>query len=283
MRAFAAIVLVVAACSSNEPPPIPQGFVPLLAGDWSLPPGEEGYYCVRATASEDMYVRAFRPIAPIGTHHTALAFDLNGGPDGGFPCEAKDAGFRLIFGSGLGTETYELPDGVAMKLPAGEQIILNLHLYNTSDAELTGRSGVEIERIAPEDVVHEAEVIYALNFDVSATPGVSVSKGECTIDGNSTIFGTFPHMHRLGTHLKGTAMRGEGPMVFHDLAYNFETQLNYRVGPLDMLRGEKVQYECTFDNPTGQTVTFGDSTDKEMCVLGMYRYPARGTISLCIN
>jgi len=282
MRATAAILLV-AACSTNEPAPIPQGYVPLLAGDWSLPPGEEGYYCVRTTVTEDLFIRGFRPIAPIGTHHTALAFALNGGDDGGFPCKASDAGFRLIFGSGLGTETFELPDGVAMKLPAGEQIILNLHLYNTSDEVLTGTSGVEIERIAPKDVVHEAEVIYALDFDVNATPGVSTTTGECTIDGDSTIFGTFPHMHRLGTHLKGTAMRGDGPTVFHDQAYNFETQLNYRVGPIEMLKGEKVQYACTFDNPTSQTVVFGDSTDSEMCVLGMYRYPARGSVSLCID
>ncbi|HEY5925795.1 MAG TPA: hypothetical protein VIV11_29110 [Kofleriaceae bacterium] len=285
MRAFAAAAaaIVVAACSGTEPAPIPKGFVPLLQGDWSLPPGEEGYFCVRATPAEDMYIRSYRPIAPIGTHHTALAFDLMGGADGSFPCEARDAGFRFLFGSGLGTETYTLPDGVAMKLPAGEQIMLNLHLYNTSDAVLTGTSGVEIERVAPEDVVHEAEVIYALNFDLNAPPGVSKTVGECTVDGNSTIFGTFPHMHRLGTHLKGAVMRGDSPILFHDEPYNFETQLNYRVGPIDVMRGEKVQYECTFDNPTGQTVSFGDSTDSEMCVLGMYRYPARGSVSLCIN
>jgi hypothetical protein len=90
-------------------------------------------------------------------------------------------------------------------------------------------------------------------------------------------------MHRLGTHLTGTAVRSDGPVVFHDQAYSFETQLNYRVGPIDVLRGEKVQYACTFDNPTGQTVSFGDSSDDEMCVLGMYRYPARGSVSLCIQ
>jgi hypothetical protein len=281
MRAYAAILLV-AACSS-EPASIPQGFVPLLAGDWSLPAGDEGYYCVRYTPTEDLYIHAYRPIAPVGTHHTALAYALNGGPDGGFPCEASDAGFRLIFGSGVGTDAYELPDGVAMKVPAGEQIILNLHLYNTSDAVLAGRSGVEIERMAPEDVVHEAETIYALNFDLQASPGVSTTVGECTVDADSTIFGTFPHMHRLGTHLKGAAMRAGGAEVFHDVAYDFETQLNYRVGPVEVARGEKVQYECTFNNPGTQTVGFGDSTDDEMCVLGMYRYPARGSVSLCIN
>ena len=43
------------------------------------------------------------------------------------------------------------------------------------------------------------------------------------------------------------------------------------------------KYECGFSNPTGETVGFGDSTDKEMCVMGVYRYPATGVVSLCID
>src|SRR5258705_4486216 len=64
---------------------IPTGFVPLVGGDWTMPVGQEGYYCVRATVTEDMYVHGFRPIAPNGTHHTALAYDLQGGADRRLP------------------------------------------------------------------------------------------------------------------------------------------------------------------------------------------------------
>jgi hypothetical protein len=71
--------------------------------------------------------------------------------------------------------------------------------------------------------------------------------------------------------------------VFHDKPYDFESQLNYEVEPLALVKGTKLEYECSFVNPTSQTVRFGDSTDAEMCVLGAYRYPARGTVSLCIN
>jgi len=272
-----ATLLVLAACAGE--PSVPQGYVPLLQGDWSLAPGEEGYYCVRTTATEDMYIRGFRPIAPLGTHHTALAYDLQGGEDGTFRCDAASVGFKLIFGSGVGTAPFELPEGVAFKLPAGEQILLNLHLYNTGDATLTGTSGVEIELMQPTEVVHEAEVIYAIDFDVKVPPGASETAGTCTLDGDSTIFGTFPHMHKLGSHMTGAL----GGLTFHDEPYNFETQLNYRVGPIDALRGDKIQYTCGYNNPTSSTVVFGDSTDDEMCVLGMYRYPARGAISLCIN
>jgi Copper type II ascorbate-dependent monooxygenase, C-terminal domain len=176
-----------------------------------------------------------------------------------------------------------LPDGVAIKLPAGEQIILNLHLFNTSDADIVGTSGIEIERIAEKDVVHEAEVIYAIDFKLNVPPGSSTTKGTCTVDSDSTVFGTFPHMHKLGTHMKGTAIHGGQPTVFHDLAYSFEQQLNYSVGPVQLSRNDTVAYECGYTNSGTQTIMFGDSSNAEMCVFGMYRYPATGAVSLCIS
>jgi hypothetical protein len=298
MRICAAVfgIAAVAACGGGMGPPgddtgddtgdddVPVGFQPFVSGDWTMPVNEEGYYCVRATATEEMYIRAFRPIAPIGTHHTALAIDAQGGPDGGFPCTAGDTGFQLLFGSGLGTEPYALPEGVAFKLEAGTQVLLNLHLYNSTDAPLTGRSGIEIERVAAADVVHEAETIYALDFNVVVPVGESSYAAQCQIDGDSTIVGLFPHMHRLGTHMKATAMRaGMEPMVVHDAPYSFGEQLNYEITPFDVKDDDIIQFECGFNNDTGATVVFGDSSDDEMCVLGMYRYPATGGASLCFN
>jgi hypothetical protein len=263
---------------------VPPGFQPLVAGDWNLAPNTEGYYCVRATATEDMWIHAFRPIAPVGTHHTALAIDTQGGPDGGFECSAADTGFKLLFGSGLGTTPYALPDGVAFKLQAGDQVMLNLHLYNTTDAPLTGHSGIEIERVAEASVVHEAETIYALDLNLNVPEGESTYPATCTINGDSTIVGLFPHMHRLGTHMKATAMRaGLEPAVIHDAPYTFGEQLNYAIDPIQVLDGDTVQFECGFNNDTGAPVPFGDSSDDEMCVLGMYRYPATGGVSLCFH
>jgi hypothetical protein len=263
----------------------PTGFQPLVAGTWSMPAGNEGYHCVRTTVTETTFIHTFRPIAPPGTHHTALGLDLKGGPDGSFPCKASDVGFKLLFGSGVGTEPYTLPDGVAFRLEAGTQVLLNLHLYNTGDAPIGGESGIEVEAIAERDVVHEAETIYALDTNLTVPPGASIASGECTVNTPSTIVGVFPHMHKLGTRMTATAHRaGAAPEKFFDEAYAFEEQLNYATAaPIELAKGDSVRYECGYTNPTGATVEFGDSTDAEMCVLGMYRYPATGAISLCID
>jgi hypothetical protein len=236
-----------------------------------MQPSDEGYHCARVTVEDDYYIRGFRPTAPLGTHHTALAIDLAGGNDGSFPCEASDTGFKLLFGSGVGTEPYLLPEGVAFKLEAGTQVILNLHLYNTTDTPLSGESGIEIERIAVEDVVHEAETIYALDFDLQVPPGQSTHSGKCTVDGDSTLVGVFPHMHTLGTHMSAAAVRGGGePAVFFDEPYSFEAQLNYALAaPVELADGDEIHYTCGFANPGTETIEFGDSTDAEMCVLGV--------------
>lgn len=276
------LALVLAGCGGGgdaAPDALSSDYQPLTLGDWTMPAGDEGYWCVRATAPADMYISAFRPIAPLGTHHTALALAGDVADDGAYPCSASDAGFKLLFGSGVGTDAFELPEGVAFKLPAGQQVVLNLHLFNTGTAPISGSSGVEVKLIPEAEVVYEAETIYAMDFGLTVPTGTSTYVQSCTMDADVTIFGVFPHMHTLGTRMKATT----GDVMLHDQPYSFEEQLNYRLdAPVEVAEGAQVQVECSFDNP-GAPVSFGDSTNAEMCVLGLYRYPATGSVSLCLD
>jgi hypothetical protein len=105
---------------------------------------------------------------------------------------------------------------------------------------------------------------------------------------DTTIFGVFPHMHKLGTHIRGVlhaseAEDDEGQLLI-DSAYSFEEQLNYGVAPMiDAPTGSVVRADCSYDNPGPGTIGFGDSSDDEMCVLGVYRYPANGGVSICFE
>ena len=262
----------------------PGAFSTLVSADWRMPAGEEGYWCARVTVPEDTYITEFRPIAPQGTHHTALSVDLAGGQDGVFPCQASTIGFEILFGSGVGTESFALPEGVAFKVAAGKQVLLNLHLYNYGEGELTGTSGIEIRKANPADIQYQAETVYVTNFDLEVPSGASTHEVSCQMNGDVTVFGVFPHMHKLGTHMRGWAVKEDGgEVVLHDQDYTFEEQLDWRVEPaVSLKRGDMVRGICTFENPGGP-VSFGDSTDAEMCVLGLYRYPAVGGLSLCLN
>jgi hypothetical protein len=68
----------------------------------------------------------------------------------------------------------------------------------------------------------------------------------------------------------------DGDVTIHDAPYSFYEQRLYPIDPVEMNQGDRVRVACTYDNDTGQTVTFGDSSEQEMCFATMYRYPARG-------
>ncbi len=262
---------------------IPSDWQTLIAGEWSLAGGSEGYVCVAVTMQETIWVKAFRPINPEGTHHTVLT--KGGFGSGTFPCDASTNGENMIFGSGLGTETMEMPEGVAMRLEEGTTLLLNLHLYNVNGTELSGLSGTEILQAHPDEVMHEAVGTLAGTLNISIPPQSQGSaSGSCTFHQPTTLFGVGPHMHQTGTHMTVTAMQGGGNTVLHDAPYTFDDQLIYPVEPgLTINPGDSVRIDCSYDNPTSSHITWGDSSDQEMCFASLWTYPPAGTGFTCTN
>jgi hypothetical protein len=192
----------------------------------------------------------------------------------------------MVFGAGLGTQPVEMPEGVALKLPKGSALLLNLHLFNVSSAPLSGTSGIEIVRADPSEVVQEAEIVLAGKaVGLVVPPGASTQTGACAMSHDVTLFAVFPHMHQLGAHLKAVAHSGGAATVLVDAPYSFDTQLYYPVAPeLPMKAGDSVDVECSYENPGAADVLFGDSSLDEMCFVGLYRYPrAQNSGITCID
>src|SRR5687768_11224780 len=88
----------------------PGEFVPLITGTWTIPAGDEIYHCARSTVDETMYISEFRPIIPLGTHHTVLTIDNPGTPDGEYGCSVIENGNkRGLYGTGVGANLFKLP------------------------------------------------------------------------------------------------------------------------------------------------------------------------------
>ena len=235
----------------------------LLSGDWEIEGGEEGYVCVYATASEDIYVNAFRPLAPLGTHHTVLSVASSPrNADGSHPCEASTNGQAMLYGSGIDTEAFALPEGVAVKVPQGSQLVLNLHLLNASTSSLLGTSGVEAKTLSPEQVEHEAEVLLAgKTSGLLVDMGESTQTGHCTLDTDGTLGAAFPHMHNLGVHMRAR-IEGSSPndALIIDEPYSFDNQQWYDTAGLGVTKGDVVRVECSYVNNTTDVVHYGDSS-----------------------
>jgi len=248
----------------------------LIEGEWELPPGTEGYRCARLTPDEDLYAGALKAKNPPGTHHTVLTIGAPSGADGVGECSAGVNAAEGVFGAGVGTDDLIMPAGVAMRFTAGQQLLLNLHLFNVTDAPLSGVSGTLYRSVAADEVEQLAERTIVVSVSLSLPPGeVTTQQGQCTITQDTTVFALLPHMHQLGVHLKGVVERaGEVTRVLHDAPFDFDTQPIYALDRVQLVAGDVVHTECTYDNTTDQLVTFGDSSLDEMCNFSLFRYPA---------
>jgi hypothetical protein len=254
----------------------PEGWTELVGGDWHLAANTEGYYCATRKVTETTYVGAFKPIAPLGTHHTVVSYGPGTGDDDpGSICSAGTEQPNWIYASGVGTEELILPQGVGMVLEAGQYVHINLHLFNTSDHEISGHSGVMVRKVAKGDVVHEADILLAGPAQFSIPSGQTKTiTGNCPVATPETIFALFPHMHQIGRHIKSEVVRANGDrQILSDADYNFENQPFFNFDPIQLVAGDKIATSCTWDNMTDHPVSFGQSSTDEMCFSIVMRYP----------
>lgn len=251
----------------------PGEWTTLIDGTWELPGGTEAYWCARKTIQQDTYVKAFRAQAPPGTHHTLLIQEKGGQPDGEFPCGAT-LGADMLHASGVGTDDLVFPDGVAVKVAAGTQLMLNLHLFNVTNAPISGVSGTLVQTVPASEVKAVAQMELGGTLNISVPPnGSQTVEGVCTFPTATTLSTVWPHMHQYGTHMKVTYQGASGTKVLHDAPYSFGDQKNHMLEPLAIAAGDIVRIQCTYANPTSQTINWGDSSNAEMCFAGLYTYP----------
>jgi Copper type II ascorbate-dependent monooxygenase, C-terminal domain len=284
MRIFKpAFALLIAACGTDgsvtPEPDAALGMTNLITSSWSLAPGTEMYQCTRFTVTHDMYISEIRPTAPQGTHHTVLSLAQGSGvPDSTYTCTDpfEFGNLGIIYGSGLGSVPFVFPPGIGMKITAGQQVHINLHLFNAGDSTLTGTSGIDVKEVAQADVQHEARTAIWGQQTINLAAGTSTVTGACTVGSPVTVIALQPHMHQLGTHFKMTETPSGGTeSTLYDETYGFDAQVHRMVTPfLSLAAGDHLSVACTYNNTTGGPVTFGESTRDEMCFAGTWYYPA---------
>jgi hypothetical protein len=276
---------VIDASPDGQPFVPPEGYTRLIGRTWSIAPGgnkPDHYLCTRFTVPTDTYITNIIAQAPPGTHHTVLSIaGANGtgspGNDNDYDCSVGSLGMVMLYASGVGTSPLDFPQDVGVKVAAGTQIHLNLHLFNASEKTISGESAIWVKS-SPTPTPTLAEMVFAGAFGVyipSNNMDTPITGG-CTSNRNFTMFALWPHMHQLANHSKFEIIRGSAqPEILHDKPYTFSEQAYYKQSPeVQVQSGDQIRVTCTYRNNTGSAVTFGDSSNKEMCFTGMYRYPA---------
>jgi hypothetical protein len=285
-----ALALLAAACGEDPPeqvgsadaaPPAPDAagdaappeWQSLVTAAWNLEANTEGYFCGSRTVTEDIYVGAVRANDPLGTHHAVVSVGAPSSPD--TPGVMCGVGFGGFFASGVGTPELVLPPGIALVVRAGQQVVLNTHVFNPGDTPLSGLSGVEVQGREAGEVEHIArmDMFGPLGFSIPSSGMPYTLEYEQAAQVGRTAFGLYPHMHQLGTHFKLEVVRGAETLTLWDGDFDFETQASFQlIEPFVFVEGDQLRVPCTWVNTTGTNIEWGPSFAAEMCYAMLMSY-----------
>jgi peroxiredoxin len=263
---------------------IPEPYLVGAAGD-----DEFRVFVLPTGLREDRQVAGieFRPGNPRVVHHLVSLLDTTGA---GRALDARDPKPGYVSGPGgvgipsaailglwtPGNSPRFLPQGVARLLPAGADLLLQVHYHKTGKLE-TDQTQVglyfargPVTREARTVIVggrHEAIPAGDPHYEVRTTDTLPVDVRLLTI---------MPHMHLLGKEMRVTAVLPDGAP--RDLVrikkWDYRWQEAYRFKePVALPRGTRVELVAYFDNSAGnprnphrppQRVRFGELTTQEM-------------------
>jgi hypothetical protein len=252
------------------------------------------YVSIPTNLKEDIWIRGveLKPTDRRVVHHIISHLVEGSGqtPDPK-PKLTRDPNRKEI-GSGLGGlvpgRLYGLyEEGVARKIPAGTDIVLQMH-YTTIGQPVVDQTeiGVVLAKQPPEKLRAEAGgAIPNMGFVIPpGDPNYEVT-GKLTFDRDTYLSTMYPHMHVRGKDATYALVYPDGreEVLLRVPKYDFNWQLSYKLAePKFVPKGSTLKVTMHYDNsranrfnpdPTAE-VRWGDQTWEEM-MLGYY-----GTIEL---
>jgi len=190
----------------------------------------------------------------------------------------------MLTGWSPGDEDPPFPPEVGMDLPTGPRSLrFDMHYYNKTGTEAQpDRSGVEVCVVKGKNLrKYSAGIAGGLaGFSSVLAPankrGHAVT-GTCNVRTTQPVrfLTASPHAHRFARHMKFTLKKASGQeIVMHDMPFQFGEQGSYPLDPPQLIEtGDVITTTCTYDNDTNKNITFGESTDNEMCFNFAIYYP----------
>lgn len=252
------------------------------------------YITIPTNLKQDIWIRAveLKPTDRRVVHHIiSTLVEGNGTAPDPEPKLTRDPNRKEI-GGGLGGlvpgRLYgEFEKGVARKIPAGTDIVLQMH-YTTIGQAVADQTeiGVVLAKEPPSTLRAEGGgSIPNTTFAIPpGDPNYEVT-GKLTFNRDTYLSSLYPHMHVRGKDATYTIAYPDGreEVVLRVPKYDFNWQLSYKLAePKFMPKGSTLTVTMHYDNSAGNrfnpdpaaTVRWGDQTWEEM-MLGYY-----GTIEL---
>ena len=239
------------------------------------------YYIVPTHLKEDVWIQAAeaRPGNPAVVHHIIVFYrDPNGASTDGSLEEGH------LCGTAPGDPPLILPPGVARLLPAGSDLIFQMH-YTPNGKEATDRSKVGFVLYRGEKGEKKARPKLAAKTRPIMNPAFRIPAGDPNYRVESayrfpeeaTIYQLMPHMHWRGKDFLFELKRPDGSTqtLLSVPQYDFNWQNSYRLTePITVPKGSTLHCVAHFDNSKDnpanpdpkKDVRWGDQTWEEMMI-----------------
>ena len=245
-----------------------------------MEPGTEKYLCYTVNLSEaaGVAITNFQAFTSPVVHHYELFQALAPEKEGVWDCTQQQIKMTWLplFGGGAGAAGLTVPDGAGFKIPGDSQLLLQMHLVNSSLEPW--ESNIVVNMTYADDATRITPAgIFALGtmgIDLPAgATGVRLGS-QCALPKQLNVFAVQPHMHKLGRKI--TFERGSGPAALQEIYKRDPWEFGEQPidsFPMTLPAGEYVGTTCTFDNPGTRPVSYGESTMDEMCYFVLFYTP----------
>ncbi len=253
--------------------------------------------------TQDRYVSAFdfKPGNRSIVHHIIAYIDMDGKTTAVKDNREVEPGWSVSGGgSGIANEEWgdgwapgmtprRLPAGVAVKIPRGAKLVLQVHYHKSGQPE-TDRSALALYW-ARETVTDVLRTRPLGNPFFVLKPGVADQqvRASLVMPRDVTLRAILPHMHMLGKEMRVTATLPDGTkqslIWVKNWEFNWQMAYRYRQ-PVKLPAGTRLDLVATYDNtalnpnqPSNppRLVRFGEETTDEMCFAFLSYTPDRSS------
>ncbi len=276
------------------PPPAGQGIQ--LRVEFTVPPGTEQQRCWRfpMPSAADMEIVRYEVAYNEGSHHMNLfrvlpsvAATATLSPDTGLagegsPCfNAVDFSvWDLVVGSQVGSLDWRLPAGVAYRIHAHSEMLLQSHFVNGTTQSTPGARAVVLVNLwtaDPSTITQHMGTMFANNRGINLPPQMDCEfTTRCVVPDAATFVALTGHFHSRGQQfLVNASMDGTAPgeQIYASQAWS-DPPFALLSTPLSVPAGGGLFYTCRYHNDTDFPITFGPHVEfEEHCNLFAYYYP----------
>ena len=190
--------------------------------------------------------------------------------------QAHETTSDLLLVYAPGSSPDEWPDGMAKFVPAGSDLVFQMH-YTTNGKADEDRTGIGLV-FAKGPPKQRVITLQLNNHALMIPPGADNFRVEVqgTLPNDATLLSLFPHMHLRGKRFEYDIVHDDGSVeTLLRVNYHFHWQLSYRLSEPRVLRaGTKLRAIAWYDNSRKnphnpdpeKLVRWGDQTSEEMMV-----------------